>query len=69
MALELACKDLGMDCDFVARGETVQDLMAAGGVIRSDTMRHPQAPLPAPSKTGLIELARRLDAMVLRWGR
>ena len=30
MAFEVACKDLGMSCDFVARGETVEALMEAG---------------------------------------
>ena len=24
---EFACKDMGMDCDFVATGETVEDVM------------------------------------------
>ena len=31
MAYTIACRDLGMDCDFVSRGETVDELMAAGG--------------------------------------
>ncbi len=31
MAYEIACRSLGMDCDFVARGETMDDLMAVGG--------------------------------------
>ncbi len=44
-------------------------LMQEGGVIRSDTVRHPLSPLAAPTRAGLIEIARDLDAMVLRWGR
>jgi 4-hydroxy-tetrahydrodipicolinate synthase len=44
-------------------------LMKEGGVIASDAVRHPLA-LPHPqTRAGLIEIARRLDAMVLRWGR
>lgn len=44
-------------------------LMKAGGVIRSATLRHPlELPHPA-TQSGLIELARDVDAMVLRWGR
>ena len=41
----------------------------AGGIIASDFVRHPQAPLSAPAQAGLLELARRLDIMALRWGR
>ncbi len=29
MAKVLACKDLGADCDFVARGETEEELFKA----------------------------------------
>ena len=29
MAKTLSCRDLGADCDFVARGETEEDLMKA----------------------------------------
>ncbi len=28
MAKVLSCKDVGVDCDFVARGETVEAIMA-----------------------------------------
>lgn len=44
-------------------------LMKEGGVIAHDTLR---APLPAvhpATRAGLIEIARRLDPLVLRWGR
>jgi 4-hydroxy-tetrahydrodipicolinate synthase len=44
-------------------------LMQAGGVIASDAVRHPIPPLHPAARAALIELARRLDAMVLRWGR
>lgn len=44
-------------------------LMKEGGVIRSDAVRHPLQPLHAETRKGLIEIARRLDALVLRWGR
>jgi len=29
MALTLACRDVGVDCDHVSRGETMEELMAA----------------------------------------
>jgi len=44
-------------------------LMQAGGVIRSDAVRHPLQPLPSATRTGLLELAKDLDALALRWGR
>ena len=44
-------------------------LMAEGGVIACETGRHPLTPLHPATRAGLIEIARRLDPMVLRWGR
>jgi 4-hydroxy-tetrahydrodipicolinate synthase len=44
-------------------------LMCEGGVIKSDTVRHPLQPLHPATRAGLIEIARSLDPVVLRWGR
>jgi 2-keto-3-deoxy-L-arabinonate dehydratase len=44
-------------------------LMKEGGVIASDMVRHPLQPLHPAARAGLIEIARSLDASVLRWGR
>jgi 4-hydroxy-tetrahydrodipicolinate synthase len=44
-------------------------LMKEGGVIKSDAVRHPLQPLHPATRTGLIEIAKPLDPMVLRWGR
>jgi len=44
-------------------------LMREGGVIACDAPRHPLAPLHPAARAGLIELARELDALVLRWGK
>lgn len=44
-------------------------LMKEGGVISSDAPRHPFATVHPDIRKGLIETARRLDPMVLRWGR
>ena len=44
-------------------------LMQDGGVIASDAVRHPVAPLHPATRAGLLEIARRLDPLVLRWGR
>jgi len=47
----------------------VKAVMVVGGVIRSDATRHPIAPLPPATRTALLELAREVDPVVLRWGR
>jgi 2-keto-3-deoxy-L-arabinonate dehydratase len=44
-------------------------LMREGGVIRSDTVRHPIPPMRPETRAGLLEIARRLDPLVLRWGK
>jgi 4-hydroxy-tetrahydrodipicolinate synthase len=48
---------------------TAKILMKAGGIIASDALRHPQRPVPEPAKSGLLELARDLDVLALRWAR
>jgi 4-hydroxy-tetrahydrodipicolinate synthase/2-keto-3-deoxy-L-arabinonate dehydratase len=44
-------------------------LMKEGGVISSEAPRHPFPALPPETREGLLETARRLDPMVLRWGK
>jgi 4-hydroxy-tetrahydrodipicolinate synthase/2-keto-3-deoxy-L-arabinonate dehydratase len=44
-------------------------LMKEGGVIDCDLPRHPIPNLHPAIRAGLIETARRLEPMVLRWGR
>jgi dihydrodipicolinate synthase/N-acetylneuraminate lyase len=44
-------------------------IMAAGGVIRSDFVRHPLEPLHPSAREGLLELARELGPVALRWGK
>ncbi|WP_050382652.1 dihydrodipicolinate synthase family protein [Bradyrhizobium pachyrhizi] len=44
-------------------------LMREGGVIKSEAVRHPLQPLHPATRAGLIEIARTLDPVVLRWGR
>ena len=43
--------------------------MMEGGVIRSDAVRHPLEPLHPATRAALLELAREVDPLVLRWGR
>jgi dihydrodipicolinate synthase/N-acetylneuraminate lyase len=44
-------------------------LMKEGGVIACDAPRHPFPPLSAAVRDVLMRTARRLDPLVLRWGR
>jgi dihydrodipicolinate synthase/N-acetylneuraminate lyase len=44
-------------------------VMAAGGVIASDAVRHPLEALHPATKAGLLELAGELDPLALRWGK
>ena len=44
-------------------------LMKEGGIIASEVVRHPVLPLQVDSRAGFIEIARRLDPLVLRWAR
>jgi dihydrodipicolinate synthase/N-acetylneuraminate lyase len=42
-------------------------LMKEGGIIRSDAVRHPTLPLHPATRAGLLELAYRLQPLILRW--
>ena len=44
-------------------------VMAAGGVIKSDAVRHPLEALHPATREGLLELARERNPLALRWGR
>jgi len=44
-------------------------LMKEGGVIKHETVRLPLQPLHPAVRSGLIEIARRLGPLVLRWGK
>ncbi|MGO4706860.1 dihydrodipicolinate synthase family protein [Microvirga sp. 2MCAF38] len=46
-----------------------KSLMKEGGVIRTEVVRHPLQPLHPQTRQGLIKIARRLDPLVLSWGR
>ena len=47
---------------------TAKALMKEGGIIDSDAPRHPFPAMNAAVRAGLLETARRLDPLVLRWG-
>jgi 4-hydroxy-tetrahydrodipicolinate synthase len=44
-------------------------VMKEGGVIASDAVRHPLAPMHPQTRRGLLELARTVSPLALRWGR
>jgi dihydrodipicolinate synthase/N-acetylneuraminate lyase len=48
---------------------TAKALMKAGGIIDCEAPRHPFPVMHPDVRKGLLETARRLDPLVLRWGR
>ncbi|MFT4013960.1 MAG: dihydrodipicolinate synthase family protein [Paracoccus sp. (in: a-proteobacteria)] len=44
-------------------------VMAEGGVIGSDTVRHPLEPVHPATRAGLLELARDVQPLALNWGK
>lgn len=48
---------------------TAKALMKEGGVIACDAPRHPFPEMSPEVRAGLLDAARRLDPLVLRWGR
>lgn len=44
-------------------------VMKEGGVIGSEAVRHPLEPLHPATRAGLLELARAVQPLALRWGR
>lgn len=51
-------------CDLRA----AKAILREGGVIRSDRVRTPLGPLPDATRAALLDLARPLDPVALRWG-
>ncbi len=48
---------------------TAKALMKEGGIIASDAGRHPFPAMHSAVREGLLDTAKRLDPMVLRWGK
>src|SRR5207247_9519599 len=44
-------------------------LLYEGGIIACDRTRRPMRPLHPTTRAGLLELAQRLDPLILRWAR
>ncbi len=44
-------------------------VMQAGGVIRSDYVRHPLKPMSQRTKDRLLQLSKELDVIALKWGK
>jgi 2-keto-3-deoxy-L-arabinonate dehydratase len=51
-------------CGLIA----AKTVMMAGGVIRSDHVRHPLQPLHPSTRAGLLELASEVNPLALTWG-
>jgi dihydrodipicolinate synthase/N-acetylneuraminate lyase len=48
---------------------TAKALMKAGGIIACESPRHPFPDMHPAVRSGLLETAKRLDPLVLRWGK
>lgn len=48
---------------------TAKALMKEGGIIKSDAPRHPFPEMSPEVRAGLLDAAKRLDPLVLRWGK
>jgi dihydrodipicolinate synthase/N-acetylneuraminate lyase len=46
-----------------------KSVMMEGGVIKSDAVRHPLEALHPATRAGLLELAREMNPIALRWGK
>ena len=46
-----------------------KSVMAEGGVIKCEMVRHPLAPIHPTTRAGLMELAREANPLALHWGR
>ncbi len=44
-------------------------VMMEGGVIKSDSVRHPTFPMHPATRAALMEIARELNPLAIRWGR
>ena len=49
--------------------QTAKILMREGGIIASEAVRRPILPAHPDTRAGLIEIARSLDPLALRWGK
>ena len=58
--------DAGSGADAELR--SAKAVMKEGGVIKCEAPRHPFPAMHPDTRAGLMDAARRLDPMVLRWG-
>lgn len=57
-----------LDC-MIGGLRATKTVMQAGGVIRSDAVRHPLEPLHPATRAELLELAAQVSPLALRWGK
>jgi predicted small metal-binding protein len=62
MAKSISCKDVGMDCDFTARAETMNELMQAAAVHAKQAHRPDTIP-PELLAYGESSRSRRITAV------
>lgn len=57
MAMTVACRDLGFDCSYVARGETMEELMADSATHGKEVHGYTDEQLNDPEMKKKIEAA------------
>jgi len=57
MGLTLACKDMGLDCPYVAKGENMEELMADGGKHGKQVHGYTDEQLNSPEMKAKIKAA------------
>ena len=57
MTFSLACRDVGVDCSYVARGETMEQLMADGGNHAKNVHGYTDAQINSPEMAAKVKAA------------
>ncbi len=55
MAFQVACRDLGIDCDYVAKGNSVEELMADGMQHGKEVHHMTDAQLHDPAMGAMVQ--------------
>ena len=57
VGFKVACRDVGVDCSFVARGETIEQVMAIGGKHAKEVHGYTDAQLNSPELNAKVKAA------------
>ncbi len=66
MAMTIACKDLDTDCNYVARGENKEELMADAGKHAKEVHDYTDEQLKDPKMMKIIKAVIKTEQQVIR---